>query len=308
LDALVLDANGQPVSGAAVDFQIDTGTAGASAVFTSGGTQATAISDANGIATSPGLIANGSPGHFAATASIDGVTPTVSFELRNLATRLTAVARGEAGTVDSRYRRPLRARVTDVHGRPIQGVSVTFALPQAATGAGASFLGGSSQATATTDTRGEASSPPILANGTAGRFTATATIAADPKPIVYSLHNLAAQPAAIAIGAASGEATPTGSRFPIRLAVTVTDKDGNPVSGTLVTFAAPAGRGPGGYFTIQDRKRHRSHASRIARVRTDRNGVAIAPAFSANAQAGGYAVTVRAGGAKAAFALVNNPR
>jgi hypothetical protein len=88
----------------------------------------------------------------------------------------------------------------------------------------------------------------------------------------------------------------------------VTDKAGNAVTGAIVTFTAPSGHGPGGHFTIEDHTRDHSHASRIARAKTDRDGVAVAPPFTANAQAGGYAVTARASATKTAFALINRPR
>jgi protocatechuate 3,4-dioxygenase beta subunit len=308
LQVRVLDANAQPVAGVSVDFQLGTGASGAGAGFTSGGSQATVLTDVNGIATSPRVIANSSPGRFTATASTDGITTPVSFQLRNLAPRLTAVAKTESATVDGRYRRPLQLRALDAHSRPVEGITVTFALPQAATGANATFLGGASQATAVTNGQGKANSPALIANTTAGHFTATASIGTDAKPVSYTLNNLAGPPATITAGAASGESTTAGTRFPIPLAVTVTDKDGNAVPGMIVTFTAPMGRGPGGYFTIQDLKRHTAHTSRVARVRTDSKGVAVAPRFTANATVGGYAVTARAGGRQAAFALVNTPR
>ena len=72
--------------------------------------------------------------------------------------------------------------------------------------------------------------------------------------------------------------------------------------GAIVTFSAP-GRGPSGIFT----RSHHSR-SRIVRIRTNAAGVAVAPAFTANRQPGGYVVKaiVRHAGA-AAFALVNLP-
>ena len=307
LQARVLDMNGQPVSGTSVTFQLETGATGAGASFTTGGSQASVTTDQNGIATSPALVANTSPGRFAVTAATDSVDAAATFRLRNLAPRLTAVTRTETATVGDRYRRPLQAQVLGTHGWPVVGATVTFTLPQTATGAGAAFLGGGTQATATTDTRGRASSPALVANSSAGRFTAAATIAAQPTPITFALRNVAGAPATVAAGAASGESTATGSRFPIRLAVTVTDKNGNPIHGALVTFTAPTGGGPSGYFTIAS-TRQRAHASHVARVRTNADGVAVAPPFTANTRAGGYAVTARVGTTKAGFALVNTQR
>ena len=95
-----------------------------------------------------------------------------------------------------------------------------------------------------------------------------------------------------------------GSLLPIRLAVTVTDANANPVAGTVVRFTAPD-TGPGGHFTIRPHGRRRS--LRTVRVRTDASGVAIAPPFTANGTGGGYVVDARAGSRQAAFALVNRP-
>jgi protocatechuate 3,4-dioxygenase beta subunit len=150
-----------------------------------------------------------------------------------------------------------------------------------------------------TDANGLAIAPPLIANKTAGSFTATAT-ALGARPGRYVLENLAAAPTGITAGAADGQSTTVGERFPIPLAVTVTDKNGNPVSGATITFSAPA-KGASGYFT---RKR------RSVRVRTNSKGIAVAPPFSANASVGGYAVTatVKGRSVRTAFSLVNASR
>jgi hypothetical protein len=188
--------------------------------------------------------------------------------------------------------------VLDAAGKPIEGVTVTFALPSAAAGAGASFLGGGNQASDLTDVDGRASSPPVVANTTAGRFTATAAANGIARRVTYSLENVAGRAATIAVGAADGQATRVRSHFPIPLAVTVTDADKNPVPGALVRFAAPA-QGPSGRFA--------RHGRRVVDVRSNAQGVAVAPAFIADGTAGGYVVTATAAGARAAFALVNRP-
>jgi hypothetical protein len=188
--------------------------------------------------------------------------------------------------------------VLDPNGRPIEGVTVTFTLPQTGEGAGASFLGGSNQATDVTDADGQASSPALLANSTAGRFTATASAVGSARELSYALRNLAGNPATITPGAADGETTPAGTRFPIRLAVTVKDADSNPVAGAVVTFTAAA-TGPSGKF---------DGGRRSVRVKTNNSGIAIAPAFRANGTPGGYVVTAAVSGLQVAFALVNDPR
>jgi protocatechuate 3,4-dioxygenase beta subunit len=300
LQAQVLDANGQPVPGVGVSFTLATGATGAGASFLGGGAQATATTKANGQATSPPFVANGSPGRFTATATTADISTVATFGLANHAagnTLTATTAQRQTAAVGGRYGRLLEARVLDATGQPIEGASVTFTLPSTASGAGAGFLGGGSQASTLTDGNGRASSPPLVANSTAGRFTATAAVTGIATPVSYALENVAGAAATIATGAADGQATAAGSRFPIRLAVTVTDADKNLVAGVLVTFRAPS-RGPGGRF---------ARAARIVRVKTNADGVAVAPPFIANARPGGYVVTAAVAGTKqrAAFALVN---
>jgi len=112
---------------------------------------------------------------------------------------------------------------------------------------------------------------------------------------------LPGRPARIAAGVGATESTGLGARFPIRLAVTVTDAEGNPVPGARVTFSAPA-RGPSGHFAT----RARGSRASSAKVSSDACGVAVAPAFTANNEQGGYIVTASVEHVgPAAFALVN---
>ena len=317
LQARITDSSGNPVQGAIVSFSVVTGVTGAGASFLGGG-QASATTDSNGVATSPPVLANGTPGRFTATASTDGLSVVATYALDNHAAAVTitpTTAIDAKATVGTRYKQPLQARVLDSGGQPIEGASVTFTIAPADSGAGASFLGGTSQANALTDANGQATSPPLTANKSAGTFTATAGTAGDSQPAGYTLTNLAGAPDSITAGAASGESTHVGARFPVSLAITVTDKNDNPVAGATVTFIAPA-HGPSGHFAIRLRnathvkKPVRLRTSRIVRVTTNSRGIAIAPPFTANSRAGGYTVTaaVKGTSSRAAFALVNQPR
>lgn len=312
LQVQVLDANGRPVSGASIEFALGTGATGASAAFVDGGAHATEVTDSNGIASSPGLRANGTPGRFTATASTNRID-AVHYDLRNLAPRLTAGAKTETATVEQRYRQPLRTRVLDGHVRPVEGVTVSFALAQGTNGASASFAGGATQATVTSDAEGNAISPRLVANSTAGSFAATATTSGTGV-IDYSLRNLAGPPAMVTAGAASGESTPSATRFPVPLAVTVSDRYGNPIVGRSVKFSAPM-HGPSGYFAVVHKRGQNGHrliryTARSVTVKTNTNGIAVAPPFNANRTAGAYLVkaTLKSSSARAAFALVNTRR
>ena len=305
LQVRVTDANGAAVQGATVSFAVVTGVTGAGATFLGGG-PASAVTNADGVATSPPLLANGVPGKFAATASTDGLSSVAMFALDNhtAAMTLAMVTRSDpTARVDTRYRDRLQARVVDAAGQPVEGATVTFAIAAADNGAGASFLAGATQAAALTDTDGRAISPVLLADKTAGAFTATASTAG-AEPLAFTLTNLAAAPYTVTAGAASGTSTVVGTRFDVPLAVTVTDKNGNPVKGAVVVFTAPA-KGATGTFT-----RPHKHRSRIARVATNANGIAVAPPFTAGSAAGGFAViaVVRGTARSSAFALVVTPR
>jgi protocatechuate 3,4-dioxygenase beta subunit len=320
LKVQVLDATGNPVPGAAVTFAFGSGASGASgaggsgasagASFVGGSAQATATTDAAGLATSPPLEANSTAGKFGAAATVAGVSTRVGFSFDNLAGKTPTVRAVEttagSATVGARYRSPLQVKVLGSNGEPLLAATVTFTLGSSgggsgasggATGAGASFVGGSAQATATTNAAGLATSPRFAANTTAGTFTATASMTGSTGVASFTLHNTAGQPATIAAGVASTESTVVRARFPIRLAVTVTDTHANPVAGALVRFSAPM-HGPSGTFA----------GSRTASVRTNASGIAVAPVFSANSKQGGYIVKATVDHARpAAFALVNEP-
>ncbi len=305
LQVRITDASGAGVQGATVSFAVVPGATGAGATFLGGG-PASAVTNADGVATSPPLLANGVPGKFAATASTDGLSSVAMFALDNHAAAMTlsnATQKDPTATVDTSYRDRLQARVVDGTGQPVEGATVTFAIATADNGAGASFLGGGAQATALTDTDGHAVSPALVADKTAGAFGATASTAG-AEPLAFTLTNLPSAPYAISVGAASGTSTVVGSRFDVPLAVTVTDVHGNPIKGAVVVFRAPV-KGAGGSF-----KRPHKRRSRVARVPTNANGIAVAPPFTAGDVAGGFVVTatVRGTSRSTAFALIVTPR
>jgi protocatechuate 3,4-dioxygenase beta subunit len=319
LSVRVLDAGGNPVSGATVTFSLgaagggaSSGASSAGASFADGSAQATATTDSDGMATSPQFTANATIGRFTATATVANLPQPAQFQLENLPgrgerlTRLGSATR--TATVEHRYSRSLRALVRDAKDNPEVGATVTFTLGGAGggagtgagsgAGAGASFAGGTSTATAITGLHGIATSPAFTAGSTAGTFTATATAATTTSIAHFTLSNRAGKPAAITAGIAASEATQAGTRFVIALAVSVTDAFGNKVPGALVTFTAPASGASGSFAT-------RTHPRTIS-VRTDSAGIAVAPPFIADTQPGGYVVIASvAHGPRTAFALVN---
>ncbi len=335
LQVALSNSDGCPVTSAAAGIPVtfSAPSSGASGVFSTSGSNTVIVgADASGSVAAPSFTANTAAGSYTVTAS--SPYGSVSFSLTNTAAgvpaRIVAIPlkRRSAG-VAGRYPEPLQVRVLDADGNPVAGTTVTFTIGSASAGAcgasttaSASFTGGGAQATATTDASGLATSPAFTANTAAGSFTATASVgggsgsgmesaskgaAPTVTPVSFSLSNLAGKPTKIAPGVGSTQSTPAGSAFPIALAVTVTDADKNPVPGALVTFSAPAA---GGRFTLRSHgsRHHHAHVSytHTVAVKTSGCGIAVAPAFTASRQPGGYIVKASAKPARsAAFALVN---
>jgi hypothetical protein len=135
----------------------------------------------------------------------------------------------------------------------------------------------------------------------------TSTVAGTPVTFSDVSASLADKPAKLTVGVGATQSTPTGTRFPIGLAVTVTNAQKTPLPGVLVMFVAPS-RGPSGAFAVRSGGAHNTSRSRRVEVRTDACGVALAPAFTANSRAGGYVLVASVEHVRAAFALVNEGR
>jgi hypothetical protein len=204
----------------------------------------------------------------------------------------------QTAQLDTAFEDPLQVTLANSNGCPVTsvvGTPITFTAPSSAA-SGSFATSGANTVTVGADVSGDASAPTFTANDVPGSYTVTATSAAGS--VSFSMTNSAGgKPAAITAGVAASEATKTGTRFAIRLAVTVTDALGNDVPGVLVTFTAPA-RGASGRFA-------HTHARTVS-VRTDGRGIAVAPPFIANKQPGGYIVIAKIpNGPRTAFALVN---
>jgi protocatechuate 3,4-dioxygenase beta subunit len=307
LQVTLANTNGCPVTTALAGTPIvfTAPSSGPSGTFAASGSDTLTVgADTAGNASAPGFTANALAGTYGVTAS--SAYGSVSFTLTNSASGIAATIvpltpTPRSAPVGARYAQPLSVRVLDADGAPVAGATVNFTLgAQAAAGAGATFSNGSSQATATTNGDGVATSPSLTANTTAGSFAATATTPNVASPVRVHLRNRAGRPANVAAGAAAAESAQAGTRFTIPLAVLVTDAHHNPVANVPVTFTAPAA-GASGHFS------RRSHPTRVT-VRTDAAGIAVTPPFVANTEQGGYVVTATVRGVTraAAFALVND--
>jgi hypothetical protein len=308
LQATVRDTSDQPIAGVTVTFTLPV--SGASAAFAGGGgITATVMTNEQGIAVSPTLMANATAGSYQAQASVVGVTEKAFFDLTNEAVTVIPVARSvtaESGTpqsaeIGTAFVVPLKALVKDTNGVPMVGVDVTFTLP--ASGASAAFAGGGITATAMTDAQGIAVSPTLMANATAGSYQAQASVVGVTERAFFDLTNTATpgggeEPASIVALNDTTQVATVNTVFAYPLRVKVLNIDNQPVAGALVTFTLPV-NGASAVFT---------NGQKSVAVVTDAQGVATSTILTANATAGYYSATAAVEGVATAatFELINS--
>lgn len=201
---------------------------------------------------------------------------------------------GQSTTVETAFAAALVATVT-VNGQPSVGVSVIFTAPS---GPGCTFANGTNTETDTTNSSGVATSSVCTADGTSGGYNVAATTlpaaGAD-----FSLTNTSAPPSLIVATSGTPQSATVSTAFANPLVATVTDDDGNLVSGASVTFTAPApAAAPSGTF---------ANGTNTETDITDANGNATSSTFTADATVGTYTVTATVAGVAtpANFILTN---
>jgi len=229
LQATVKDASNNPVAGIVVTFVVPS--SGASATLSS----LTATTNASGVA-SVTATANATPGAYSVTATAAGIATPVSFGLTNTVGVPSSISASGGVTqstpVTTAFGTALQVTVRDGSNNPVPGVVVTFVAPSS--GATSTLSAG----TATTNASGVASVT-ATANGTAGTYLVSATVAGVATTLKFTLTNTAGAPSSIVATGGVTQSTLISTSFGTALQVTVKDGAGNPVSGVTVTFAAP---------------------------------------------------------------------
>ncbi len=295
LQAIVRDASNNPISGITVTFSVPS--TGASGAF-AGGVN-TAVTNASGVATAPVFTANSVAGSYQVSASAPGVSTPAVYNLTNnpgTAAVISAVGgNSQSAQVGTAFAANLRARVSDASNNPIRNVTVTFNVP--GSGASGTFAGGVN--TAVTDSLGIATAPAFTANLVAGSYNVTASAAGIGTPATFNLTNTSGAAATIVASGGVTQSATINTAFSVNFQATVRDAQNNPVSGAIVTFAAPisgsSGRFPGDSVSV----------SRT----TNASGIATAPTFTAGSLAGSFQVnaSVSGVGTPAQYNLTVNP-
>jgi hypothetical protein len=180
--------------------------------------------------------------------------------------------------VHTAFGAPLVVTVTNGAGKGVKGVKVTFTAPPQS-GPSATFSGGSSTATATTDSNGVATSPVVTANGNpGGPYTVLATIRLSREPALFVLNNSGGTAAGISCVSGTPQTAQVNTAFANPLEVQVVDSGGFATNdpGVVVTFTPPAQTGPSVTF-----------AGGVNTATTNAAGLATSVAITANGNAGG---------------------
>ena len=203
-----------------------------------------------------------------ATITVLGVSVTVTQSQYQGPASMSIASGNYQFTGDgSAFPAALQVQVLDQNGNPKDGVQVNFSVSSGAVSLSAS--------SAVTNANGIASVQAI-AQGM-GNMSVTATIPGTSIPPVT--FNLIGYANGMAISSGNNQNAPVNQPYGNNLQVIVYSPDGTPQSGVTVTFATP-GSGPsatfaGGVFTAQ----------------TGANGIATAPALTANGITGTFTVT-----------------
>lgn len=190
LQVRVTDQFGNPISNSTVTFDVPE--MGASAVGSGAVT-----TDSSGIATI-NLSANTIAGTFSVVSNAGAATPA-NFDLTNLPDvpfSITSTGTLEQTTrVNTLFKNPLQAVVTDQFGNPISNSTVTFSVPTI--GASGRFTGEVTTIKANTDATGTATVT-IAANTIAGNYTGNASVNGVSTTANYTLYNNTGNAAQIA--------------------------------------------------------------------------------------------------------------
>ena len=285
LVALVTDTNGNPVPLATVTFTPPG--SGASATITGGNT---AVTNAQGLATSGTLTANGTAGSYGVSASAPG-TSTVNFSETNnpsTATKLTFTTQPTAGSsiqATGTGTFNVSVAVQDASGNTETGdntTTVTVAINNNPSGGVLTCTGGLGPKTVTAGVANFTGCA-ITKTGTGYTLTASSNPAHTAPANANAFNITAGAAATIAVSSGSGQSATAGAAFTNPLVALVTDANGNPVPLATVTFTPP---GSGASATIGGGNT----------AVTNAQGLATSGTVTANATAGTYNIGAAAAG------------
>jgi len=304
LSATIEDSHGNPVLAPGTTVTFTSPASGASGTFANGTDTTAATTNGSGVATATTLTANTAAGAYTVAAATVGLS-SANFSETDVAgvasQDVVTAGGGQSTTVGTTFATALSVTLEDAHDNPVlvPGTTVTFTAP--ASGAAGTFANGTDTTPATTNGSGVATATAFTANTTANTSGGTYTVTASSTGATsgsFNETNLAGTASQDVVTAGGGQSATVGATFVTTLSATIEDSHGNPVlvSGTTVTFAAPASGASGTFANGTD----------TTSATTNGGGVATATAFTADTTAGPYTVTAAsAGSTSASFSETN---
>jgi uncharacterized protein affecting Mg2+/Co2+ transport len=230
----VTDENTDPVRDVPVTFAIATTPASATGQNLS---VTSATTDASGQA-STALTLGNKVGAYTVTATSASLTGSpVTFTANATTGAATTIAltsgSGQSAAINTALT-PFVVTVTDAGGNPVSSVNVTWSITGTPTGATGQSL---SSTSSTSDANGRASTILTLGNKS-GTYTVTATSGTlAGSPVSFTATATAGAAATIALTSGNNQSKTHSTALDNPFIITVTDSNGNVVSGTNVTFA-----------------------------------------------------------------------
>ncbi len=233
----IVDASGNPVAqgGVAVTVTIATGPSTPPPSLSN----ASASTNASGLASFPGLAVGGATGTYTLQFTGSGLTPVTSGNILITAgagTTLTSVA-GNAQTAAVTTAVPIApsVRLTDAFGNPVPNQTITFTV----LASGSVVSNGTTSGTSVT-VQTNASGVAALASWTLGTiakpYSISATFPGAPS-VNFGATGVAGPPASIALNAGDNQTGPVSTSLPVPPSVIVRDAHGNGAGGAVVQFA-----------------------------------------------------------------------
>jgi hypothetical protein len=240
---IVTDAEGNPVGGVQVTFAV---TAGGGSTAPS--SPATRTTNGSGVAALTSWTLGSAVGTNTLTATASGLSGSpVTFQVSGTAGAAATIAANSATTqsgvtVGTNVPAAPSVLLTDSHGNPVAGVTVTFTVTQ-----GGGTISPSSPAHVNTDASGIAALTSWTVGTTPGTNTVQATASVPSgSPVPFTATAVVGAPATITINTQPFSAVPTsGVAFDQQPVVTVTDGFGNPVPSVQVTASLATISGSG---------------------------------------------------------------
>lgn len=169
---------------------------------------------------------------------------------------------------------PLSVNVSDGTDNPVMDSQVTFTV----TSGDATFVGGTTSATVTTDDDGDATAPTLTAGTTPGGVTVEVTTTTNGVTATFNLVQLVGPPATLTIDAGNDQSAQVTNDFGTDPATTLTDQYGNPIQGATVVYTVTSGSSRFSSSTTDDQM-------------TDINGDTTADTLTAGTLAGAQTIT-----------------